>query len=963
MAYFLEHIAAHINQQYGEKLEKQCMVFPNRRAGLYFLKYLSSEIKHPVWSPAVKTINELFGYFSTLQIAENETLIFELYRTYNQIVREHNKKPESFDDFFFWGEIILNDFDDVDKYLVDAEKLYTNLSDLKKIDEKFGGLEKEQIETIREFWVNFSSGKETDEKKAFIEVWSVLPVLYANFRKNLYEKGIAYEGMIFREVAEKCISGRLDETPWESFHFTGFNALNKCERVFMNHLRRIDKAMFYWDYDISYAGDGENHSAGYFIRDNIREFGNDMPRNWNYKTYLSSPPETVSRKIIRTASDISQVKLVPHILQEFGKINAGDAHHTAIVLADENLLIPLISSIPESIEDVNITMGYPLRFSSLYSFLRMLLALQKNSRTENNEILFDYSDVASLLQHSFLSDEEKFHSNEILENLRKERKKWVPSSKLCLNADLEKIFNKPESPGDLPAWLKNILENLFITNSGEEEPAHEISLHNEFIFRTLQVINRLENIVSSAEISVSPTTMAKLFDKILRKVSVPFEGEPLAGIQIMGLLETRALDFRNLIILSVNEGTLPRSSAGSSYIPYNLREAFGLPVIRHQDSIYSYYFYRLLHRAENVVFLYNSSADGLKTGEMSRLLSQMNYLSQTPPALINSIYEIAVKHPLEQEIPRTDNHQKILENNYFGNSPGYLSPVALNTWLSCRMKFYYRYVCGIDEPEKIITTIDSAVLGTLLHETMQKIYLPYKNQQLTASDITRLLKESGKTEKLVRDTVSDKLHPVAGLNLSGSEQIAVKVLTEFAERIIRMDAQLAPFEITGLEEEVYSEMKVQINGEKQVIRLGGKIDRIDRISDKFRIMDYKTGKISMEINSLESLFDETCKERGEEWLQVLMYCEIFITRKGNDVFPAIYSLRRFSGSDIPEYLLIKTDSKSEVRKIDSYSEIREYFSSLLRYTVERIFSRNENFIMTVDNRKCSYCQYRELCKR
>lgn len=960
MEYFLEHLAKHIYESYSERLEKQCIVFPNRRAGLYFMKYLSGIIKKPVWSPAIKTINELFSYLSQLEIAENEILIFELYKTYKEISERLKKKPEPFDEFYFWGEMLLNDFDDVDKYLVDAGKLFSNLSDLKRIDTELGGLTEEQIDIIRQFWVNFNSGRPTGQKEIFLELWKILPELYVNFRNSLRNKGLAYEGMIFREVVENDISGKNLSLPWETFHFIGFNALNRCEKELFKYLRNNGRAKFYWDYDESYIDGSSSHTAGYFIRENLQLFGNDMPDSWNYKTLLSASARKIKRKIISTSTDIAQVKLVPELLKESGELNGEEAHHTAIILADENLLLPLLNSIPDSVKDVNITMGYPLKFSPVYSFLRLLLLLQRNSRKENEEILFEYSDVSGLFQHSFLSDEAKFQSGEILKSLIKEGKRWILSSKLCGTESLKMIFKKVESPVEIASYLKTILGSFYLEGEDETEFNIRNKLHNEFIFRSLQVINRLENITRTTEIEMKTETWLILLDRILRNISVPFSGEPLSGIQIMGLLETRTLDFRNIIMLSVNEGVLPRSSTASSYIPYNLREAFGLPVIRHQDSIYAYYFYRLLHRAENVVFVYNSNAEGLKTGEMSRFLMQLIYLYENRHDSLSTGYKIGVKLLPGGEIKRSEEHTKILEKIYFEKKEP-LSPNAINTWISCRMKFYYRYVCGIKEPERIIAANDAATFGEILHQTMKELYSSYLDKTLGKNDIEELAEKSD-IDELVKKLLQSKFHSNTDAVLSGTELIIASILSYHVRLILNMDINVAPFKICGLEQRISAPFEINYDGNKKEISIGGVIDRIDEKSDSFRIVDYKTGKVKKsEIESFDSLFDENEEERGQEWLQVLTYCEIFFRKNGLKVFPLIYSLRKLTDEEYTGLLKIKNNNTEIV--VDDYSIFREDFSLLLGKTVSSIFDKNEPFSMTEKTKICENCLYRELCNR
>ena len=720
MEFFLEKIASHIFEQYGDRLDTQCMVFPNRRAGLYFLKYLAARAGKPVWAPAVKTINELFGSFSLLRPAESETLIFELYKIYRGL----NPAAEKFDDFYFWGELLIDDFDDVDKYLADPANLFENLEDIKRIDEKFGAISEDQLNAVRQFWVSFSDGARTAQKEDFLRIWSLLSGLYSGFRASLAKNGIAYEGMIFRELAEKCRDGHFPKNKWNNYHFVGFNALNACEKILMHTLKNEGLARFYWDYDITYGEKRSAHSAGFFIRSNLEEFGNDMPADWQYSTKLSSEKKIIASRIIETSSDIAQVKLIPELLGNINETNGSEAHHTAILLADESLLVPVLSTIPENIADVNVTMGYPLKLSQVYSLVRHLLALQKNCRAEGKDELLDHRDVLYILRHNFYSADR--NGSGLISQLVSEKRQWIPGSRFDGITPFDAIFKRAATPALLSAYIRSILQSIFITTDDEkDEDVHvssEIKIRNEFIYRVLLAINRLDNIMSASDISLTAATWTRLLDRIIRGISIPFSGEPLSGIQIMGILETRALDFRNLIILSANEGVLPGSSAGSSYIPYNLREAYGLPGQKHQDSIYAYYFYRLLHRVENITFIYNSSSEGVKTGEMSRYLLQLIYLNKQVPEMAGLGCEIISSARFPVVLERTRKHIGKLEELFLKPGGKPVSPSAVNTWLNCRMKFFYKYICNLKEPERILTDIDPAMFGGLLHGIMQRIY-------------------------------------------------------------------------------------------------------------------------------------------------------------------------------------------------------------------------------------------------
>ena len=964
MEFFLRKIASHILESSGNNPGDQCLVFPNRRAGLYFLKYLSSIAGRPLWAPAVKTINELFGSSSSLKLAETEILVFELYKVYRTL----NREAETFDDFYFWGDLLVNDFDDVDKYLADPVSLFENLSDLKKIELQFGTLTDKQAEAVKQFWVNFNAGSRSSEKDDFLKIWSILPELYTGYRKSLAAKGIAYEGMIYREVAERCLKGELPLNNHGPLHFAGFNALNPCEKILLHFLKKRGLAKFYWDYDDSYVFSDTTHSAGYFIRDNLREFGNDMPSGWDYGIRETKNDRSFKYRIIETSSDTGQVKLVPRLLEDLGTISSDEAHHTAIILADESLLVPLLSTIPESVEEVNITMGYPLKFSQVYSLVHHLLLLQKNTRKENNILLFNLEDVINILRHSYYSGWNGSEGSLLERELLDEKQQWIPESRFEGNPAFSSIFRNPSLHGGISYYLKSVLESNFIIDPDDPRAAtislSDLKMRNEFIYRALTALNRLDSSVGSSGIEISPGTWSRLLERIIKGISIPFSGEPLAGIQVMGILETRALDFRNIILLSANEGVLPRISGGSSYIPYSLREAHGLPGIRHQDSIFSYYFHRLLHRAGNVTFVYNSNSEGIKTGEMSRFLLQLNYLASIKPDMVGTTLEIITPTESSGMRYRSEKHQGILFQKYLTRRGKALSPSAINIWLSCRMKFFYRYVCEIGEPAKIINEIDPATFGTLLHKIIQKIYSGYEGTDMTSEVLDSLLKDRVNLDNTAREIMERNIPGGKDPFTDGNMLITRNILANYARMILRYDRLHAPVRIASLEKETYAGLDFDMEGAMHKVNAGGFIDRLDHRNESTVIIDYKTGSITMEIPSVASLFDETDEKRNEAWFQTLMYCELFLLSDvAGRVRPSIYSLRSLSAEGYSDLLTVKGDSKGDETVISDYSIIRkEYHDGLVR-TLANIFGSKEPFTMTEHLRKCDYCAYRQLCGR
>jgi CRISPR/Cas system-associated exonuclease Cas4 (RecB family) len=965
MDFFLEKIAQSLYREFGNTLNRHCLVFPNRRAGLYFLKYLAARIERPVWAPSILTINELFRSYSAMQLAGNEILLFELYKTYCKI----NKSSESFDAFYLWGDMLLNDFDDVDKYLVDASVLFSNIQDIKNIDQQFNGLNESQIDIIRRFWINFNPEKPTDEKSGFINLWSILFTLYSNFRVTLKGQNLAYEGMVFREVAENSDAVIAKGTSWDMFHFIGFNALNECEKTIMNRLKKEGKARFYWDYDDSYIKEDNYNSAGFFLKKNLKIFGNDMPSDWSYRTMLSATSPNVIRRVIEVSSDVAQVKLVSQLINELSDLTASNAHHTAIVLADENLLMPVLTSLPENIGDINITMGYPLKQTLVYALVRHLMELQRTALITNGTIRFSYKEVINVLRHrlmkGFLSESDEIIADEIVKN----NQVWVPAERFSGSEHLGRVFIKPSTPALLSGYFRDILSLIAIEDAEEidrqsDKPVDR-SIRNEFIYRIVISINRLESIVNSPDVTFTPGTYIRILDRMLRMQSVPFSGEPLSGVQIMGILETRALDFKNLFILSVNEGVLPALSSGSSFIPFTLREAFGIPSINHQESIYAYHFYRLLQRAENVTFTYNSNSEGLRSGEISRFILQMKYDKLLKPDFSDLTFEIRTQNSVSEVLKRSGEHKKILESRFLDRNNGkVLSPSAINTWLNCRMKFYYRYVNLLKEPDKVTADIDPAMLGIILHQIMRNLYNDFLGKVLNKNRVIELLSDNILLQNQISEVINDKFKNGKDGFINGNELIVREVLLVYLKKILSTDKNIAPLTLLNLEDPFSFKINTISEGKMIEVRTGGTIDRIDRLSGIVRIVDYKTGTVAETIHSIGDLFSEDRKNDSDGWLQTLLYCEAYIAFDNSAIVrPSVYKIKKLSGGSLSDLLRLKSDGKTEV-VVEDYKMVREEFLDGLKEILAKIFSNNEPFIMTGDIRgKCEYCPYRILCNR
>ena len=965
MTYFLENIAQNLYTVFGNTLNKHCLVFPNRRAGLYFLKYLAARIDKPVWVPSILTINELLASYSDLQTAGNEILLFELYKVYVKL----NPAPESFDEFYFWGDMLLNDFDDVDKYLVDASLLFRNVRDIKEIDELFGELTEEQIGIIRRFWVNFHHDKPSGEKKGFISLWSLLHDLYIGLRSSLKSRNIAYEGMIFRETAEINDSVLISATSWDIVHFIGFNALNDCEKAIMTKLKKAGKARFYWDYDNSYINESKLNSAGFFMRDNLKQFGNDMSSEWAYDTLLYAGSSSARRRVIEASSDVAQVKLLQQLLREIPDLTQANAHHTAVVLADENLLMPVLTSLPDNLGDINITMGHPLKHTLVYTFVKHLMDIQRSTSTVDGILHFSHRDVHNILKHPLIEDVLNEPDRKLAEEISESNMAWIPGNSFDNSETLKVIFTKASTPSLLSAYLKEILSSIAIGSDKSKDLSESntvnLNIRNEFIFRIVLSLNRLESIIRSSEINFTTDTYLRILDRMLRSQSVPFSGEPLTGIQVMGILETRTLDFKNLIILSVNEGVMPSVTAGSSFIPFSLREAFGLPSVNHQESIYAYHFYRLLQRAENVTFTYNSNSEGLRSGEMSRFLIQMNYEPSLKPDFTNLTFEIKTADSINEKVERNENHQLQLFSRFLTSTNGMiLSPSAINTWLNCRMKFYYRYINRLTEPQKITSDIDPAMLGIIFHELLKKIYLSSVGKTVSEEYIISLMNDQAVLHRITDEAIRDVFGNKEGRLPGGNELIVKDVLMTYLGKVLDADRSISPFTILNLEDSFSFKISVSSNNSHYETLVGGKVDRIDKVNESIRIVDYKTGAVADAINSVDDLFVDDRKKDADGWLQTLIYCEAYLNfREVTNIYPSIYKIKKLTGSTFSDKLKIKENTAGD-GLTGNYITIRDQFMNGLAQTVNTIFSAGEPFTMTKDVRgKCSYCPYRDLCLR
>ena len=830
---FLQLVAHDLYTKIGNDLSRTVLVFPNKRANLFFNEYLAEESDQPIWSPAAMSISDLLQKLSVQKAGDPIRLVCELYKVF----KEETESRETLDDFYFWGELLISDFDDVDKNMVDADKLFSNLQDLKNLMDDYEFLDEEQEEAIRQFFQNFSIERRTELKEKFISLWDKLGIIYHRYREKLAELGIAYEGMLYRNVIEQLDTDRLK---YDKYVFVGFNVLNKVEKEFFQKLQKAGKAMFYWDYDLFYTQRISKHEAGEFIKRNLIDFPNELPES--YFDIFRKPKKI---RYISASTENAQARFLPEW------VKATQTHTTqivsekenAIVLCNEALLLPVLHSIPQDVQNVNITMGFPLAQTPVYSFINAAMELQTNGyRPDTGR--FTYEAVSKILKHPYtrqLSD----HATRLERELTKTNRFYPLPSELKKDDFLTILFTPQSNIRELCDYLLRLIKSISILYRKEGEYDDIFNqLYRESIFQSHLKINRLYSLIESGELSVRTDTLKRLITKVLTASNIPFHGEPAIGLQIMGVLETRNLDFRNLIMLSLNEGQLPKAGGESSFIPYNLRKAFGMTTIEHKNAVYAYYFYRLIQRAENITLLYNTSSDGLNRGEESRFMLQL--LGEGPHEITREYLEAgqSPQNTLEIQIEKTPEILRRLYRAYDTAQPEsvILSPSALNTYLDCRLRFYYRYVAGLKTPDEVSAEIDSALFGTIFHLSAQLAYtdLTANGKMIQREDLERLLRDEIKLQGYVDQAFKQELFKVAPEEkpeYNGVQLINSKVIVSYLKQLLRNDLQYTPFEMVAMEKKVSEKITIQTALGPLTLRLGGTIDRMDAKEGTLRIVD------------------------------------------------------------------------------------------------------------------------------
>lgn len=927
---FLEFVSEDIIHKWGTDLSRVAVVFPNKRAALFMNEHLARYARKPMWSPAYITISDLFRRHSDMQVGDSIKLICDLHKSFVKCTGLN----ESLDHFYGWGQLLLTDFDDIDKNMADADRIFCNLKDIHELDD-ISYLDDEQRKMLKRFFANFSDDHESELKRRFLSLWSHFSDIYHDYNKRLQEQGLGYEGAVYREVATKDNI----EFKYDRYIFVGFNLLQQVEQKLFARLKKMGKANFYWDFDEYYMPHHKTTSAtdaGHYISMYLEHFPNELDTRSKEIYANMRQPKHIS--YISAATENIQARYVSQWLRNDNRYK--DGRHTAVVMCDENILLPVMHSLPNEADKVNITSGFPLGMTPVASLISLLFDLY----------------TTGAMQHS-----------------RRYRTQYV--DKVLAHPYAQYIADciplSPMGKIDNITLLQQI--GTLIKHIGVKAKDESDALFQESIFRMYTIINRLEQLATSGDMNVDVTTLRRLTKQLITTTTIPFHGEPVVGIQIMGVLETRNLDFNHVLLLSCNEGNMPKSVNDSSFIPYSIRKAHGLTTIDNKVAIYSYYFHRLLQRAQDVTIVYNNTTDNGHTGEMSRFMLQL---------MVDGTHNIKHLNLLAQNVPTTMCSKAIVKDEKIQQELDQMkniSPSAINVYIRCPLAFFYKYVARIKEPDCEDDTVDNRMFGNIFHKAAQFIYEDVTSRHATVekTQLQKYLKDEKMLETVVDRAFNEELFKLSAseaankkraTEYNGLQIINRKVIIEYLQQLLKTDQRLAPFTVLGLEKQVYNDIVFNTeDGAQRKIKIGGIIDRLDMVTDPttgkptIRVVDYKTGSpIKSVIKSIDEVFEGNSYKHSDYYLQTFLYSLIInnsskLNPSKYNVSPALLFIKQASADNYDPVLCI------DEHKVTDIGIYKTEYLKLLKEKLSEIFSKQKPFVPTNDKRTCEKCAFRMIC--
>lgn len=1012
---FLQYVAKDIVAKHGrDGLSEVAVIFPNKRASLFLNQAIFEEVGHPAWSPSYFTISDLFRRHSTLTVPDQVTLVFRLYNVFAKLTGS----SETLDHFYSWGQLMLADFDDIDKNLVEADKLFVNLEAWEQMKD-FSFLSERQRKSLEDFFGTMIGG--TALQQRFNDIWHHLGQIYHTFRDSLANDGLAYEGMLYRDVAEREIS----DFRHKHYVFVGFNLLQKVEQRLFLRLKELGMAEFYWDYDVYYMR--ERHEAGRYIARYLDRFPNELSvgrasdgiapaevyDNFSRPkkiSYVSAPTEDIQARYVSTWLACDGGRDGSENEKSVGDLHlSGNRGHqpqcpnpqadTAIVLADERLLQNVVHALPDGVRRVNITAGYPLSASPASTLVYALLDLQLNGLADDGNH-YRLKAVNRVLRHPysrFLSDD----CRAVYEELNAHKRYYPSRAELSdgREENMSLLFRRMDTAdGTLPLlpWLAEVLKQVGIGSRHVEDP-----LMHESVFRMFTLLRRLDDImvvscrgeqgVVDGKQVVSTVVLQRLLGQLIDSTTIPFHGEPALGLQVMGVLETRNLDFRRVLVLSCNEGNLPKGVNDASFIPHSLRKGYEMTTVENKVAIYSYYFHSLLQRADDVTLAYNNATDDGKQGEMSRFMLQylvenggrqaIRRLTLRSGQCVTPILRV----PIEKTGKVADALGAITS----------LSPTAINRYLRCNLQFYYNTLCGLREQDADEEDeIDNATFGDIFHRTAELIYAHLSGERhcrtITSSMIEAVINDKQMVERFIDRAFREKLFKVSDPSFraryNGLQLLNRNVLRLYIMRLLRLDQKSAPFDILALEESFYDNVTFEANGKKRSLRLGGQIDRLDCLVNNasgnagqtLRVIDYKTGKpLASAPPDIDEIFNPRFVDSKHSgyYLQAFLYASMIrmgkqaqasVNQRGLPVAPALLFIREAGGEGYNPVLRLKEKCdegkrRRQYRSVDDIRDVFDEYATGLRKLLSEIFDLGTPLRPTEFVERCENCPYKNIC--
>lgn len=971
---FLRCIAETFIEQTGTaNLKDYCFIFPNRRSGIFFEKELIDYADDTFILPHITTISDFVCDISQMVECGRIELLLDLYDEYKKIT---GSDCEPFDEFSLWGDIIINDFNDIDLYLIDSQQIFSNLRELKEIGTDY--LNKEQKETLKEyfgesyvlqydnlerFWKH-SSTYNNENPKQYLHLWELLGELYKNLNERLSEKNLAYSGQIYRKAVSILKNKDITHFEYKQYVFVGFNVLSTSEIKIFSILKERNIADFYWDLNSPALRD-HNNKATVFLNKNINLFKS----KYNIEENRIETFPNISTYAI--PGNVGQVKyaanIVEHLIHEKKVDNPKNLLDTAIVLPDENLFIPLSVSIDKQlIEKVNITMGFPLKKSLVSTLLSSISKTHRQARVIKGIFHYYADDIKSLISHPYIKIIAPEETRQLSSSLIKDRLFYVPVStikELC--PSIKELFtpiselNKEGFIRHIDNILNFLVNNVIISLDSRYNKSIEITCIHKYI----EQFHKLAEIINDYNIELNENTFFYLIDRFISGTVVSLQGEPLEGLQIMGVLETRCLDFKNIIIPSMNERVFPRKHFSRSFIPYNIRKGYGMSTIEHQESMYAYYFYRLISRAENVFMLYDARTSGLGSGDPSRYIQQLcKIYSESNTTITHATFDISSIKELKINVPKTPRIMERLNLYRTKDSGKFLSASSINSYITCPLKFYFEKVEGLYIEDEITEFMSYSTFGTIIHEIMHNIYSPLKGKLVTKTYINSYIENNNHClDKVITKTVN-QIYYNKGTDcydeLDGEGYMIEDVIKFYILEILKYDCKqeftYIQGEETGEEEEKDFWETFGINFKQYIDR----VDFVDEHNDQppyIRIIDYKTGSDKTSVADFTTAMDNSKDNIKKAIIQIFLYCNFYnyVHKNNEKIKPLIYTVKNMAEAEI----------KLGKAVVNDYRDFNEDFVQQMKYKIDEMFDENIPFSQTRNDKICQHCKYKDFCRK